>query len=218
MPFGTMVYVNVSPASGSVVERLPMTVPIGRFSATRALDTAMSVGARPALIDVPSGTVVALITVAAPFEATLIVAPAATDAPPVSISRTVSPPGVPEKLASGTNRSLSATRRLIAAESERPDVGTLVHDVPPSVEYCHEPCRMVAALAVIAMPARLAAWPRRSSVNGLAKPTTPACSLDVTALESPPTNAEPHVTTEPSALSAAKAPLVAKMSTTPEAT
>ena len=69
----------------------------------------------------------------------------------------------------------------------------------------------------MAIPARLAAWPRRSSVNGLAKPTTPDCSLDVTALESPPTDAAPHVTTEPSALSAAKAPLVAKRSTTPEA-
>ena len=42
--------------------------------------------------------------------------------------------------------------------------------------------------------------------------------MDVTPLESPPVNTEPHVTTDPSALRAAKAPLVAKMSTTPEAT
>ena len=30
----TSVYVTVSPASGSVVKNVPMTVPIGRFSAT----------------------------------------------------------------------------------------------------------------------------------------------------------------------------------------
>ena len=30
----TSVYVTVSPASGSVAENVPMTVPIGRFSAT----------------------------------------------------------------------------------------------------------------------------------------------------------------------------------------
>ena len=132
--------------------------------------------------------------------------------------RTVSPPGVPEKPLRGTNRSLSVPRRPRAAESERLDVGRATHEVPPSAEYCQEPCQFVAALAVMATPDRLAAWLGRASVNGLAKPTTPDCSLDVTALESPPADANPHVTTDPSALRAANAPLVAKISTTPEAT
>ena len=134
-----MVYLNVSPASGSVVESVPTTVPIGRFSAMTAVVNAMSVGARLPLMDVPSGTVAALITVAAPFWEALIVAPATIPEPPVSMSRTVSPPGVPEKLFNGTNRSLSVARRLSAAASERPDDGMLVHVVPPSTEYCQDP-------------------------------------------------------------------------------
>ena len=42
----TKAYVNVSPASGSVVESVPTAVPIGSFSLTLDFDKAMSVGGR----------------------------------------------------------------------------------------------------------------------------------------------------------------------------
>ena len=41
----TRLYVNVSPASGSVVDKAPIAVPTGEFSAMVLLDKAMSVGA-----------------------------------------------------------------------------------------------------------------------------------------------------------------------------
>ena len=132
-------YVSVSLVSGSVVESVPMTVPTARFSAMLSLVSAMSVGAWLAVTLIPKGTVTALMVVAAPFWEALIVAPATIPEPPVSMSRAVSPPGVPEKLFNGTNRSLSVARRLSAAASERPDDGTLVHVVPSSTEYCQEP-------------------------------------------------------------------------------
>ena len=48
----TSEYVCVSPTSGSVVEKVPTTVPTGWSSATELLESAMSVGASLAQVTV----------------------------------------------------------------------------------------------------------------------------------------------------------------------
>ena len=82
-----------------------------------------------------------------PLRFTLL--PLAGVAPPLSIKVAVRPPGVPLKLAAGTNRSRPAavSTKALAAVGDPTAV-----QVTPSAEYCQAPWAAVAALAVIATP------------------------------------------------------------------
>ncbi|MFN9763977.1 MAG: hypothetical protein ACK57L_02485 [Pseudomonadota bacterium] len=61
---------------------------------------------------------------------------------------------MPFQLALGTKRSQCEAGSTRAEASDRPEVGTSVHPVEPLAEYCQVPWAAVAALAMMATPAR----------------------------------------------------------------
>jgi uncharacterized membrane protein YhaH (DUF805 family) len=74
-----------------------------------------------------------------------------------STSRAVSAPGVPLKLATGTNRNEVLAAKYKAAVFVKPVMAISVHRVVPLACHCHLPCAAVAALAVMTTPAKVLA-------------------------------------------------------------
>lgn len=83
---------------------------------------------------VVSGTVAALIGVMPPLLETSDETEKVTGPLELSISRTVSPPGVPFQLAARWKESLAVLGSRIAVVSPRPEVGMVFQVVPPSSE------------------------------------------------------------------------------------